>query len=249
MEAKIRSAFIGIALIVVGWGIGKIAIRALRGESTFLGDVNSSVYGPVPPAIDLYELVKLSDVILIGEIDQIADQGDYTGYDESGELIPLATSTPPSSLGTPTALPDFSLPYSDFIISVQELIKNDGGSGDRTVRMITDGPKPKSTACAPSEANFPPGDIGETYMFFLKKNPDDTYGLYRGPYDRIILGQEITYSDCDETAVEFATGMDEDDFVSAVETQIAAPTRTPTSTPTPTSTRTPTTTRTPTPTP
>lgn len=238
------------SLMVFGWGAGKIIIGTVYDESGLSHRGHKEAgSGLVPPAIDLYELVAISDVILIGTIDSVADQGEYVGYDESDDLIPFATSTPPSASGTPTPVPLFSLPYADFVVSVQTLLKNDGGSGDRTVRMITDGPKPKATACAPSGVEFPSGDIDETYLFFLNKNPDDTYGLYRGPYARIKLGQEITYSDCDETAVEFATGMDEDDFVSAVETQIAGPTRTPTITPTPTLTRTPTATRTPTPTP
>lgn len=201
----------------------------------------------VPPPEDLYELVHLADVITVGEIDSVIDSGLYAGY-SGATFLEIQTPTPSSSI-TATPYPLAAIPFIDIEIDEEVVLKEDNANNDHVLRMAAPALQDTSVSCSDAGRVYPPGDTGERFMWFLRQNPDGSYGIAGGPYDRIILGQEITYSDCDETAVEFATGMDEDDFVSAVETQIAGPTRTPTITPTPTSTRTPTATRTPTPTP
>lgn len=150
------------------------------------------------PAGSLIDMVESADAILIGEVDSVDDSGLFAGYN-GDSIIEVHTPTPNPSLGSPTPPPLAALPYVDLLIDDENVLKNDASNTDWILRMVAEGVASTAIVCSDDFVEFPPGDIGERYMFFVSQNPDGSYGLHHGPYDRIILGSEILYSDCDQT--------------------------------------------------
>ena len=248
MKARVKSAIrVGLS-ILAGVAVGLAAVVAINNESLESPRrvARHSANELMPPAPNLDDMVAEADAILIAEIDSVDSAGLYSGY-SGGSLLLVLTPTPGSGLGTPTPRPLYALPFIDLVLDVESVIKDDASSEPWILRMApADAPVSTSSFCDDDAAEFPPGNISERYMFFLTQAPDGAYGLAHGPFDRIVLdngNDEVSYSDCLKSDIPFAAGMDEEDFVDAVETQVAAPTRTPTATSTPT--RTPTATPTP----
>lgn len=223
MKIQFRHPLIMIAALgLVGVLIGVLAVWSpLRNREVPTAHTRHESSGElVPPAGSVEALVAEADVILVGTIDSLTDDGFYAGY-VGGTLVPAYTSTPPSMPGTPTPVPVVSIPYMDFEIDEELVLKEDPVSAAHVVRMIGRSPISSDLFCDGEMWPYPPGNIGDRFAFFLSQNPDGSYGLLHGPYDRIDLEDEITYTDCPESAVPFADGMDEQEFIDAIATEVA----------------------------
>jgi hypothetical protein len=171
---------------------------------------------------NIKELVKSSDVIVVGTIGQVVQQGYFAGYDETTGAVlirnPLASK--PVLLAGPTSTPDPSLPYTDFEILIEKGIRDDGRirSGKPLVlRMLgrpTDGADPDSP--------YPMSKTGDRHLFFLTRNPDkESYGLVYGPYSRLnITGPVVTASDGKRDSLPFAQDLSPSKFMSLVEATV-----------------------------
>lgn len=63
---------------------------------------------------------------------------------------------------------------------------------------------------------------GDHHLFFLSRNPDGTYGIYYGPWSRLIIDRAVvTYSDGARTQPAFARNVKPNDFISQVTKTIA----------------------------
>lgn len=165
--------------------------------------------------VSLEFMVDYADAIIEGTITSVVTNSVFAGYDSSGNIIPSVTATPGPG-GSPTALPPIEIPIIDLQISASQILKDDGAQNPWILRVIAE--DPYSTCKNPlDDDGFAPGNIGDHYLFFLRTNPDGTYGLHHGPYDRVdVSGATVTYSNCTSSAIAFATGSSPAAFVQDV---------------------------------
>jgi hypothetical protein len=127
---------------------------------------------------------------------------------------------------TITPEPGDTVLMTDYDLSVSSTLLDDGiiaGNGTPRLRLVDGG-------------DVYAGDIlSKTYLYFLNKNPDSTYGLFSGGCSRFdTSGNVIACSRVNSSSYYGpAEGMTGQQFVYAVETTIALGTATPTVTPTP----------------
>lgn len=206
-----------IATIVV---IASIAVMAMIG-SLPVEHKDADLAEIVGPAPDLEAMVASAEVIVIGSIYSVVQQSQFGGYNVNGTAIPVPTYTPSAWMPTASPPPQSAVPLTDFLISVGELIEDDETENPLHLRMTRKLGANATQVAADDASDFPMGKVGEGYLFFLKANPDSTYGLHHGPFDRLIItGLTVTYSDGARTPVPFASGMTPSEFVQAVRDEV-----------------------------
>lgn len=163
-----------------------------------------------PPPKSMKELVSKSDVIVIGTIKSVVDEGTMGSYNEADNARNNKPDDPVSS----------ALPITDFEIEVERVILDDGSisSGQPLVlRIIGE---------ADVEQRFPTilrmPQVGDYRLFTLSKNPDGkTYGLYGWWSDFVIDGDKVTYADDLRTPIGFTDQVKLAGFILELEAVVA----------------------------
>ena len=161
----------------------------------------------VGAAENMNQLVNKADVIVVGTI---------------GSSVTERTIAPYSSRGTDEFL---RMPVTDYEVTVTSVLKGDGdiSSGDTlTLRKI--GHLSRSNTGSVFYEKFPMSNVGDSRLFVLGKNPDDTtYGLYFGSYSRFdIDGKVIKYPDLDDDEVKFAQDVSPTDFFASIQQEVTS---------------------------
>lgn len=149
----------------------------------------------VPPPQSIAELVGKANVIVIGTVGPIVNQGTFAGYDAGGNVIPSKSTSHPD------------LPITDFQINIEKVLQDDGTirAGKPLILRMLGHPINRAERDADRSSYFPMSYTGDRHIFFLSKNPDGTYGLYYGPWSRLVIdGQVVAISDGARTPVQFA---------------------------------------------
>ena len=136
-------------------------------------------------------MVSKADVIVVGTIGTSATERAIDPYSGTSDLAPR-------------------MPVTDYQVTVSSALKSDGefSPGD-TLTLREYGHLVKENEAPEFYAKFPMSNVGDSRLFVLGKNPDDsTYGLYSGRYSRFDLGGNmVEYPDLDDTEVKFARGV------------------------------------------
>lgn len=154
------------------------------------------------------ELLKVSDMIVVGTVGDIVEQGTFGGYGKDGKMINPSESIAPG------------VNYIDYRVDVEQVVRDDGTiqrGGSVILRMNGD----RGQKAIDPEAYFPLSAKGDRHLFFLTQTPDSAaYGLVYGPWSRLnIDGETVTYSDGQKSLVNFALGYKPTDFVKQLATE------------------------------
>ncbi len=188
-------AIAAVAVLLAGFAL----VRLLLGSPLFAAQManssDESTADFVPPPKSMAELVSKADVILIGTVGSVVNEGAFQGYDQTGIAIPSRATSGPD------------LPITDFQIIIERVLKDDGTirAGTTPILRILGHPTNRAARDGDRSSYFPMSYTGDRHLFFLSKNPDDTYGFYYGPWSRLVIdGQVVTISDGPRTPVQFA---------------------------------------------
>jgi hypothetical protein len=140
------------------------------------------------------ELASKAEVIVVGRVGPIVNQGAFAGYDAAGNIIPSGTGGRPG------------IPITDFQVDVERVFKDNGTlrAGNPLILRMLGHPTNQAARDADRSSYYPMSYTGDRHLFFLSKNPDTTYGFYYGPWSRLVIdGQLVTASDGMRTPVRF----------------------------------------------
>ena len=154
----------------------------------------------VGEAEDMDQLVSKADVIVVGTIGVSATERTINPYSGGSDLAPR-------------------MPVTDYQVTVTSVLKGDGdiSSGD-TLTLREFGHLSKEETNPEFYENFPMSRVGDSRLFVLGKNPDDTtYGLYFGRFSQFSIdGNVVEYSDMGGKEVRFARNVSPTDFLTAI---------------------------------
>jgi hypothetical protein len=208
LRGKIIPAFASFMLLTVAGTASGIVFSGFAKNYNLMfarehGEHNS-ISGFTPEAQNLEELVEQSDVIVVGKIGPVVNEGSFLGYDTSGNLI---TSSPQTSKDEPPLL---AVNFVDYEVKIQQVLKDDGSlnTGKKLVLRIPDtGPEadnpeqevvisePNPNRSKPKSSRRPDADL-QRRIFILKQNPDKkTYGPYFFSQGLLMIdGSKVTKS-------------------------------------------------------
>jgi hypothetical protein len=165
----------------------------------------------VPQPLSYNELLESSNIIIVGRVGKLIQEGRFAGYDKNGVMI-IPTSTDPLVGG---------VDYVDFAVDVEQIVKDDGtiAAGKQVILRMMGKPSIDNNHNTNIEQHFPLSRLGDRNLFMLTQNPDkQTYGLLYGPWSRFLIdGTEIKYSDGGQTPVDFAQKTSPVDFIKELE--------------------------------
>lgn len=182
-----------ILLVAVGVFLSQL-IRTKAASQGYTEDKSLASF--VPPPRTISDLVGQSDIIIQGSISKIVKEGYFSGYDNGGNLIP---SQSPNQTNP-------SLPYTDYEVNVEKTLRDDGTvqSGKPLILRLIGHPQYAPNGNPSRQGYFPMSYPGDRHMFFLSKNPDNTYGLFYGPWSRLnVEGASVTISNDQRTPAKF----------------------------------------------
>lgn len=196
----------------------------------------------IPPE-NLAEMVEYADVIVIARHDSVVDLGTFLVFTpEPAELITPEAMRPP--------VPEFDLVATtvtiDSVLKGGELV----GAGD-SITYTSVGTVPRGATEVEQDkiSGFPHmWSPGTEFIFFLNRHSDDGASssfaeyYYIGESDcgRVLTGgNTVTCSDGERTRLKFMDGVDRDEFIAAIQTEVANPSDTATPYPFPSLTPTP----------
>jgi hypothetical protein len=130
--------------------------------------LHASVEWNSPPE-SLEELVETSDLVVVGSVKEILDNSIFYGYQESAEELARLDKQTPIPLGIYKT--DFLLKVSQFIKG-RYLVEN----SKKIVLRVTSPNKLANIESIKDGMKTKPGKI-QKQVFFLRKNPDDTYSI------------------------------------------------------------------------
>ena len=155
----------------------------------------------IPAPRTLNQLVDNADLIVVGKIEQVLQEGKFQGYDEKGQF----REAQPYHYSEEHPV-DPNIPFVDYEIVVEKVILDDGTliAGNSLIGRSLGIQKHKDERNA---GNGLPA-LGDHRLFFLKQNPDGvTYAPYYGMYGRVVIDEPIvTFSDPERTPVIFTNG-------------------------------------------
>lgn len=198
-------AFLLAVVTVLGMFGGYFASELLRPYTTHPNSGASLV--PFPKYVE--DLVKDTDVILIGTLGQVVNRATFAGYDAAG------TMKHANELNLPA---DAEIPVFDYEVRVERILKpHEAIDHDQPIilRMMMEGNASKDY----SQWDYPPSLPSERRLFFLSLNPDGkTYGLKYGPASRIIIdGATVKRSDGKRSSVPEKETSSPAEFIGDVE--------------------------------
>ena len=176
----------------------------------------------------LAELVRDSEAIVVAEYSEISD---------AGEITLLVIPTPPTPITPGPAVVTTTLLVTE--LTVESILKSDGEvTTTENITYTMGGPLPSGTAEHEDDADLDwphvwPEDT--EFIMFITRREGGNYIVSGGWCGRILTGgSEVTCSDGDRTVMPFMSGVDRDDFISAIQTEVASPSDTETPYPWPT---------------
>ncbi|MDI9547365.1 MAG: hypothetical protein QM346_07150, partial [Chloroflexota bacterium] len=142
-------------------------------------------------------------MIFIGTVGPIEQHLEVSGYyGEEGQL-----ESPTDAEGA--SLPGYDYPATDFILQVEEVIRDDGtiARGEPIVLRWL-GHATERLKQASQEGEYPVSYTGDRYLFLLFPYPDgETYGFYYGPWSRLIIdGEMLRVSNGKQQPLQFWDG-------------------------------------------
>lgn len=176
------------------------------------GRLETSFY-PGPPQT-LAALVESADLIVVGQVGDLVQEGRFAGYDARGRLVTAQAK------GLP---PQANVPYYDYAIHVEESFKGTGlhrGQEPVILRTSVRADEP----VIGEHVDYPPSIPGQRYLFFLTQNPDrTTYRLHHAWGSRLLIdGPIVTFSDGTRTPIAFDGQVRPAAFMAQLKTTIAA---------------------------
>ncbi|HEY0739768.1 MAG TPA: hypothetical protein VGD69_32885 [Herpetosiphonaceae bacterium] len=172
-------------------------------------DHDVSIWPRPPQTIE--ELTQSADVIAIGTIGPIVNEGSLLGYDQNGQVTSSGTAD--------------DWPFVDIHVRVEQALKDDGTirlEKPLTLRMPDS--RSQNNQVTESDSALPMAQEGDRYLLFLTQNPDhQTYGLLYAGYSRLLIdGRVVTASDRARTSQIFGGTLTPADFVARVKAAIKA---------------------------
>lgn len=192
MKRNTTSWFIilaAIALVVLGILLRQF-VRTEAASQEYTAD--ASLNSAVPPPRTMADLVRHADLVVEGTVYNIVKEGYFTGYDAQGNFIP----------GQPPNQNNPSMPYTDYEIIVENTWRGKEAmqSGKSIILRLVGPPQFAADGSPSRQGYFPMSYPGDKHLFFLSKNPDESYGLFYGPWSRLnIDGATVTVSDDQRT--------------------------------------------------
>ncbi len=121
------------------------------------------------PPESLEDLVKTSDLIVVGSVKEILDNRIFYGYQDSAEELAWLDKQTPIPVG---------VYKTDFLLKVSQFIKGRdlAEKSKKLVLRITSPNKLANLESIKDRMKKNPGKIHQQ-VFFLRKNPDQTYSL------------------------------------------------------------------------
>jgi hypothetical protein len=182
-----KRASLLLFVVVLGLGIG-LAYARLNAKD--YGIPSTAMEGPTPRTME--ELASGADLIIVGRVGQVVNQGTFYGYDTGAKKRAMLDKSSPTSLG---------IPITDYEIDIERVLLDDGtvSSGKPVILRILE----NFQASSPSIPK-----TGARRLFFLTHNPDHaTYGIssllnqidierpaavyYNGKTDVLPFGEEL----------------------------------------------------------
>lgn len=167
----------------------------------------------VPPPATMDELVRTSDVIVLGRIIEVIDERDEGPYADNS-MYPGDSGEEADVDATPTPRPPlFTFTY--YSVAIQHIVADRAGrlehAGMLTLRIS--GSAEEDIAFSDMMPMPQPGDV---FLFALMLNPDgETFGS--GPWGLIHVDGEVPrYNDWERTPITFAEGMSPEEFVTTL---------------------------------
>ena len=157
------------------------------------GPVSTGMMVPRPQSVE--EVMARADVVFIGTINSVLDEKMMGPYGEDGQPLPAG---------------DDGLPFTDYEVVIEGLLKGDGQvlPNDALVLRMFGHLSNRSETITPDSFTLPkPGD---RFLFALGRNPDGTYGS--GPEGLLNIsryGENVSYAD----GVPFGVGVSRQQFL------------------------------------
>lgn len=205
-------ALIGVLGIIGGLFIRRpdtlsSLISPARSERTNVAGTAStdSAAAIVPAPKTIEKLVSKADLVIVGTVGDLIQEGSFMGYDDKGNLLKAKDKNlPPEAEGA----------FFDFEIKVEDVILDDGTiKAGKPVILRTYFKRP--TAEIDPTLEYPGVYPGDHYLFLLTRNPDkQTHTLYYASASRLLIdGPEVMMSDGARTAPPFAKKVKPNDFI------------------------------------
>lgn len=177
----------------------------------------------LPEPTNIATLVASADIIVEAEIGSFGSPTEFAGYNSQGTMIPVSTPSPGPFASTPG--PGFGLVTTNLVVdNVSNTIRDCDGvvATPNAVIVRMPGVVPSGTAAVATDvaSDYPMGAENSSFLFFLSRNPDSTYGLRHGPCSRLLLATEAACSDGSGTQLSFMSGVASTAFVNAVATEV-----------------------------
>lgn len=150
-----------------------------------------SFWGGVPPQ-SLNDLVNKADLIVVGTVGTVVEEGTFRGY-ENGRMLRMKPTGDPN---------DHVVKYVDFEIQVEQVLLDDGTiASGKPVILRSSGIR---QGAIDPDAMYPMPASGDRHLFFLTSTPDHTaYGHYYFSYSRLMInGPTVTLSDGPRTELK-----------------------------------------------
>ena len=207
-----------IVAVAIAMAVGFDAGRQRRGEST--ADEG-------PPPENIAEMVHHSSVIVVAHYESITDLGTFLMFTPD----PREPTAAPGMIGPP--VPEYDLIGTRVIVS-RVLKGGDSIVATQPITYVIAGEVPESRAELRRDAasmwpdSWPAST--EFVLFLDSYSRGDEFVLPFGVCGRVLTsGTEVTCSDGDRTVLDFMSGIGRDEFIAAIEAEVAdpSPTRTP----------------------
>ncbi|NJM39940.1 MAG: hypothetical protein HC853_03755, partial [Anaerolineae bacterium] len=113
------------------------------------------------------------------EVGPVVERRRFAGYGPKGELLD----------GAKSGNPDANVPYTDFELKVERIIKDDGSvASDKPIILRMAGEATPETKRLTASSSYPFSYTGDRYLFLLTHEPDGiAYGFNYGPWSRLIV--------------------------------------------------------------
>ncbi len=199
-KSYLRPRLLIALMAVLGLGLGAVyGASLLQANHAKMVEPNNGFEVPLPSNMDKF--VQDADVIVIGKVGSIVNQGRFWGYDIGAQE---RSSAPKDQLSG-------ALPITDYQIEVEQVLLADSTitAGKPLLLRVIQGPTDKDAYA------------GTHRLFFLSVNPDNaTYGLHYGFTSQIILDGSIV-TDGVGRSVPFAAQLNSTQFLDRVKNSIA----------------------------
>ncbi len=215
---KLKASLYGLVAIAAALSAVLLVITVSPGRSpaqsapTDIPVAGNSTANLVPPPRSIDELVQKSDIIVIGTVGRIVNEGAIGSYVEADNLRNDRATDPISS----------RIPIVDYEVEVEAVVLDDGilSSGHPLILRMSG----RSTDPVIPGAEYPPSRVGDRGLFALTANPDGlTYGFHYGPWSRFdISGSVATFTDGRRTPVNFTDKVGTSQFIQALKDASAA---------------------------